>query len=147
MCDHACHGTPILAGMWGVRNGLLSHMCALIESYGDADHWESDQEFLARHIAPIVCERWIEHDELLARRAYPGRPPWARYVGEPFDERGRSLLPLSFAEKVRGISAHYAARVMPAIGETREAYLQRKFGVGNARRLRRIKRALWGPSS
>src|SRR5262249_23762414 len=47
MRDHPHHDVPILAGMWGVRHGLLADMRALIGAYNGGDVWRVDQDFLA----------------------------------------------------------------------------------------------------
>jgi protein O-GlcNAc transferase len=91
MRDHRSHNLPILGGMWGVRNGMLREMRRLIEVYPIDDSWQTDQQFLALAILPLVRDRWFEHDE------YRGRPfPTALvdggFVGQPFDECDRPLM-------------------------------------------------------
>ena len=66
--DHIDHKTKILGGLWGVRNGLLSHMDALIEQYCCPYELDDDQRFLRRIIYPRVKRNCFVHDEFFHYR-------------------------------------------------------------------------------
>jgi hypothetical protein len=91
MRDHPAHYTSILGGMWGVRNGRLRDMRALIDTYPKGDFWQVDQEFLETVIAPRVRDHWLEHDEYFARRRFPTARIGRQFVGQPFDAFDRPL--------------------------------------------------------
>ena len=91
MRDHPEHGVSILGGMWGVRNGLLPDMRALIDAQRHDDRWQVDQEFLDAVIAPRVRRCWLEHDEYFARRPFPCARVGRQFVGQRFDALDRPL--------------------------------------------------------
>ena len=93
MRDHPMHDVPILGGMWGVRGGILPDIAALIGGRPREARWQIDQEFLAETIAPRLRRQWIEHDEYFARMKFPTVRRGREYVGQPFDEHDRPLLP------------------------------------------------------
>jgi hypothetical protein len=101
MRDHPEHTAPILGGMWGVRNGLLSNMRELIQSYPKENVWQIDQRFLAEVITPVVKDRWLEHDEYYAKKPFPARRDGRSFVGEPFDARDRSLAESLWRRRVK----------------------------------------------
>lgn len=92
MRDHPHHCFPVLGGMWGVRNGLLSNIRELIDAFPSADRYGIDQEFLATVIAPIARPRWLEHDEYFVRKRFPTCRRGRQFVGQPFDEHDRVLV-------------------------------------------------------
>jgi hypothetical protein len=67
MRDHPYHAVPILAGMWGARNGILRDIKRLLE------YWKKhtkrgvfnaeDQDFLGQIVYPIVRDKSLEHSE------------------------------------------------------------------------------------
>ena len=63
MRDNQYHNVPILAGMWGARNGLLLDMVEDIAKYSKGDVWQVDQNFLRDVIYPCVRENVFVHDE------------------------------------------------------------------------------------
>lgn len=91
MRDHPQHDAPILGGMWGVRDGLLRDMRALIDGFVAGDYWQVDQQFLASVVLPRVRPRWLEHDEYFSGRPFPTRRRGRVFVGQPFDECERPL--------------------------------------------------------
>jgi len=69
------HWWKIMAGMWGVRNGLLSDMDELIENYKQPIGKNSDQRFLATVIYPRIRHSLMVHDEKTElRHLDPSRP-------------------------------------------------------------------------
>jgi hypothetical protein len=86
MRDHPYHDIPIQGGMWGVRNGLLGNMRHLIDAFPKSDYWQVDQEFLTFVVAPMVCDRWLEHDEYYAHKPFPAAASDGQFVGQSFDQ-------------------------------------------------------------
>jgi hypothetical protein len=88
MRDHPWHGTQILGGMWGVRNGLLKDMKSMIEKYSKGNFWQVDQNFLKEKIYPIVREHSFVHDEFFNyenwKRNFPQKRKDRQFVGEAF---------------------------------------------------------------
>jgi hypothetical protein len=93
MRDHPEHGVPMLGGMWGVRGGVLSDIVSAIAAWPQENRWQTDQEFLAAIIAPRLRPHWIEHDEFWARQPFPTPVRGREFVGQPFDEHDRPLVP------------------------------------------------------
>jgi protein O-GlcNAc transferase len=63
--DNCAHGTKIMGGIWGVRNGLLSNIKELIDNYSRKDsnnRKNIDQEFLRDIIYPRVINNALVHD-------------------------------------------------------------------------------------
>jgi hypothetical protein len=114
MRDHPWHNTPILGGMWGVRNGLLADLRQQIDAFETGDFWQVDQHFLNNIIAPRVCERWLEHDEYFARKPFPTRRRGREYVGQPFDENDRPLLrgPYPLEWRLRRLACRFRDKVL-----------------------------------
>lgn len=91
MRDHPLHGAPILAGMWGARNRILSNMDVLIAGWPRYEHMGADQEFLAEIVYPLVKGDAFEHSEYGTKHGNPTYPfPTSlqghHFVGEVFDE-------------------------------------------------------------
>jgi len=94
MRDHPCHAAPIMGGMWGVRNSLLSNMSRLIKRFPKEDRWQIDQDFLRNVIYPIVREESCVHDDYFEKRPFPvereggldegGYP--VNFIGQVFNE-------------------------------------------------------------
>ena len=63
--DNCAHGTRIMGGIWGVRNGLLSDIENLIKSYSRKEsnnRKNIDQEFLSQIVYPRVIGKAFVHD-------------------------------------------------------------------------------------
>ena len=66
MRDNCQHGMPICGGMWGARNGIISDMKELIDSYErkrDDNNHGIDQHFLRDVIYPKVSNSVYAHDD------------------------------------------------------------------------------------
>lgn len=63
MRDHVEHNVPILGGMWGCRNGVLSHMGDMINSWPFKEHKGSDQEFLHINVFNLYHHTILAHDK------------------------------------------------------------------------------------
>ena len=63
--DNCAHAAKIMGGIWGVRNGLLSDIDHLINSYSRKEtnnRKNIDQEFLEQIIYPKVIKKSFVHD-------------------------------------------------------------------------------------
>jgi len=96
MRDHPYHQVPILSGMWGCRNGILSNIDDLLlqwESHSPKGRYHAeDQDFLGQIIYPLVCNNSMEHSEFNLKYNGEIRPfPYIRdnyeFVGDVFDEK------------------------------------------------------------
>jgi hypothetical protein len=94
MRDHPYHGTEILGGMWGCRNGILNGIQEMIHDYdkGEFDNkWQVDQNFLREEIYPLVLHKAMVHDEYFndptTRQPFPtSRINAQDFVGQVYDE-------------------------------------------------------------
>lgn len=48
--DHPNHTFPIMAGLWGSRNGKLIGICDLINQWPNKSYYTTDQDFLTNHV-------------------------------------------------------------------------------------------------
>jgi hypothetical protein len=95
MRDHPYHQVPILAGIWGCRNGILSNINDILNewiNYGDKGRYQAeDQDLLGQIIYPIVKDKSMEHSEFNISYGGEIKPfPTIRnnyeFVGDVFDE-------------------------------------------------------------
>ena len=83
MRDHQYHGVPILGGMWGVRNGLLSDIEEKCKTYNAGNFWQTDQNFLRDLIFNDVAEKAMVHDEI--HRIKVNSNPYPKESGDRHD--------------------------------------------------------------
>ncbi len=95
MRDHPNHEIEMMAGMWGVRKGVLTDIVKLLALYyaEGPEPPGDDQRFLAKVVMPRIQHSLVEHDEYFAQRPFPTRRRGSQYVGQPFDEHERPLIP------------------------------------------------------
>ena len=95
MRDHPYHQVPILAGMWGCRNKLLSNISQLInkwKSHTNKGHFHAeDQDFLGQIIYPMIKNYCLEHSEFGINygnqiKTFPTTRKNYEFVGDVFDE-------------------------------------------------------------
>lgn len=99
MRDHIYHHHEIMAGMWGVKNGILKNISELITNYEAKSYKQSDQDFLKNVIYPKIKNNSIIHDELTNIRfekkeifkKFPTRRKNYEFVGDVFDENDKRL--------------------------------------------------------
>jgi hypothetical protein len=91
MRDHEYHATPILGGMWGVRNKLLLCMDSMLDTYPKGNYWQTDQEFLKQRIWPLVGWTTKAHDEFYGGTPFPGERDPNHFVGQSYAGSGRIL--------------------------------------------------------
>lgn len=95
MRDHPHHQVPILTGMWGARNGILSNISNLFEmwkKYQRKGRYQAeDQDFLGQIVYPLVVNKSLEHSEFGINyggkiRPFPTQRKDYEFVGDAFDE-------------------------------------------------------------
>lgn len=89
--DHPYHARPIMGGMWGCRNGILSNIMDLIQDFNKSDRYEIDQDFLGNVVYPIVVNNSCVHDPFYEKKPFPkecgDRIP-CFHIGQAYDEYG-----------------------------------------------------------
>ena len=101
MRDHPWHGTAILAGMWGLKKGILDDIKTKIENTGKdkIGYWQCDQDFLKNIIYPLVINNSIIHNEFIKGESFAKSFPTKRYknqyVGQPYDENNKTLITIT----------------------------------------------------
>jgi len=86
MRDHPYHGTQILGGMWGCRNGILKGISEWMENYTKGDFWQVDQNFLREMIYPKIQNNTFVHDEFFEKKSFPTKRKSREFVGQAFNE-------------------------------------------------------------
>jgi hypothetical protein len=92
MRDHPYHGTEILGGMWGARNGVLRGVSSWIKSYDMGNYnnrYQVDQNFLREIVYPIISNNASVHDEFFEKKSFPDNadPRTSNYfVGQVYNE-------------------------------------------------------------
>lgn len=93
MRDHPYHATEILAGMWGVRNGLLKGITQMIQEHDNRnfdDKYQVDQNFLREVVYPMVRGCAMVHDEFFEKQPFPQHATARHdhyFVGQVYDEK------------------------------------------------------------
>ena len=104
MRDHPYHEMPIMAGMWGARNGIVADIEDMWhQSLGLRDNYGVDQDFLAEHIYPKVKGVTLVHDDYYgvynrrcvddAVKRFPEERKVLDFVGQQFDQYSQPLCP------------------------------------------------------
>jgi hypothetical protein len=114
MRDHPEHTAPILGGMWGIRRGAATSIGELMDAFPKTDRWQTDQDFLAERVWPLVRADAVEHDEYFARRSFPTPRVGRTFVGQPFDEHDRAEIEGPTATERR--ARQMAQRILEAVG-------------------------------
>ena len=92
MRDHPAHGTAILAGMWGAKQGSISEMKRLIDEYKKNNFRELDQQFLREKIYPLVKNNSFVHDEFFENKPFSiKREEGVDHEGYPLDFIGKPV--------------------------------------------------------
>ena len=90
MRDHPWHGTKILGGMCGIKQGCLPNFSYFLDQWKAEDKWQTDQEFLANEIYPRVVNNAMIHASFCRLEAFAQDFPTPRlgteFVGQVFDE-------------------------------------------------------------
>jgi len=92
MRDHPYHGTQILGGMWGIKQGCLPEFGQLMSVWNAEDRWQTDQDFLKAEVYPRVVHNSMVHDEFFSiephRRNFPTPRAGCDFVGQVFEADG-----------------------------------------------------------
>ena len=87
MRDHPWHTAVILGGMWGIRPLKFPQLGTLLQTHRheQGDYWQTDQQFLARHVYPAIhpALRFV-HDEFHRYDGFRARPFPLPRVGDEF---------------------------------------------------------------
>jgi hypothetical protein len=89
--DHPYHAVPIMAGMWGARNGILKGITDQIERY-EVDKFGVDQDFLKDVVFPKVVKESFVHDTFYGHNPIPiaqRHPDF--FVGQAYDGADKIL--------------------------------------------------------
>lgn len=79
MRDHRKHTMLMLAGMWGVRGGVLPDMAQLLRAWPHTHVKGDDQAFLAQVVWPRIRSSVLEHG--YGGVPFPAHEPWDGFVG------------------------------------------------------------------
>lgn len=92
MRDHPYHGGfPMLAGMIGIKGGVIKNMKALLSLYKNKEQYHYDQIFLANFIYPLVEDSVLIHDEFFEKNPFPLKRDGLNFVGQVFDENDQPI--------------------------------------------------------
>lgn len=90
MHDHPYHAVPMLGGMWGYKQGAIPGFHDLLAGWNAEDRWQTDQEFLAQRIWPLIQHDVMNHDSFFGMRWHGIPFPTPRigheFVGATIDE-------------------------------------------------------------
>jgi len=94
MRDHPHHGGfPILAGMFGIKGGVISNIKRLLDLNKNVQmQYHYDQIFLAKFIYPLIEDSKLVHDEYFEINTFPTSRDGKEYVGKPYDENDKPVL-------------------------------------------------------
>lgn len=98
MRDHPYHGTAIMAGMWGIKGGILKDLEQSIDHFKATTEKGQDQSFLTKIIYPLVSREDISclvHDPFFEKKPFPSECKrgdenngiW--FIGQVFDENDK----------------------------------------------------------
>jgi hypothetical protein len=96
MRDHPWHGTKILGGMFGIKQGCLSNFSHLLDQWRGEDRWQTDQDFLASEIYPRIVNDVFVHDSFFNSHIedihpFPSLRNGLEFVGQVFDENDATV--------------------------------------------------------
>lgn len=87
MKDHPWHGGfPILAGMFGLKCGIIKNITDKLNNFQINEQYHYDQIFIYHHIYPLIKDDCIIHDEFFEKKPFPVKRKNYEFVGEVFDE-------------------------------------------------------------
>lgn len=93
MRDHPYHGGfPMLAGMIGIKGGVIKNVKALLSLYQNKEQYHYDQIFLANFIYPLVEDSILVHDEFFEKKPFPLQRDGLNFVGQVFDENDQPVI-------------------------------------------------------
>lgn len=95
MRDHPYHGGfPMLAGMFGMKGGVIKNVKALLNLVKEVpEQYHYDQIFLQNYIWPFIENNAIIHDEFFTNNPFPSKRTNLEYIGQPYDENDIPCFP------------------------------------------------------
>jgi hypothetical protein len=93
MRDHPHHGGfPILAGMFGIKGGVIKNIKKLLELNKNVKmQYHYDQIFLAKFVYPFIEDSVVVHDEFFNNKPFPTKREGLSFVGQVFDEHDETV--------------------------------------------------------
>lgn len=92
MRDHPYHGGfPMLAGMFGIKGGIIKNVEALLKLMNVEEQYNYDQIFLGKYIYPFIQDNILIHDEFFENKSFPTKRENLEFVGEVFDENDNNV--------------------------------------------------------
>lgn len=93
MRDHPHHGGfPILAGMFGIKGGVIRNIKKLLELNKNVKmQYHYDQIFLAKFIYPFIEDSVLVHDEFFDNKPFPTKREGLNFVGQVFNEHDETV--------------------------------------------------------
>jgi hypothetical protein len=90
--DHPWHKYLVLGGMWGAKKGVLPNMKDLVANFTNKhpQQYGLDYHFF-QEIYPLIQNNILVHDEFFGGRSFPIPRNGLEFVGEVFDEFGRTV--------------------------------------------------------
>lgn len=86
MRDHPYHGGfPMLAGMFGIKGGIIQNVKALLSLHNVQEQYHFDQIFLSKYIYPFIENDVLVHDEFFSNNPFPTKRIMDEFVGQPFN--------------------------------------------------------------
>lgn len=93
MRDHPYHGGfPMLAGMFGIKGGVVKNVKALLNLYRNVEQYHYDQIFLKDFIYPFIEDDILVHDEFFEGKKFPSKRQGFEFVGQVFDENEQTVV-------------------------------------------------------
>jgi|LauGreDrversion4_2_1035121.scaffolds.fasta_scaffold00729_3 hypothetical protein len=95
MRDHPYHSTHMMAGMWGVKGGILKKMNNSIQNFNPKIEKGEDQNFLSKVVYPLIYNKQFTckvHDPFFENKPFPSECKRGKenngvwFIGQVFDE-------------------------------------------------------------
>lgn len=92
MRDHPYHGSfPILAGMFGLKNGIIKDVSDKLKNFQVNEQYHYDQIFINYNIYPFIKNDCVVHDEFFEKKPFPTKRINYEFVGQVFDENENTV--------------------------------------------------------
>jgi len=84
MRDHPYHNTPVLAGMFGIKGGIVKDLASHMKK--PKNYYGYDQQLLRDFVLPKMVNKTI-HDEFFQKKNFPTTRNNLEFVGERYDDK------------------------------------------------------------
>jgi len=92
MKDHPWHGGfPILAGMFGLKCGIIKDITDKLNNFQLDEQYHYDQIFIHKYIYPFIKNNCVIHDEFFEKKPFSTKRINYQFVGEVFDENENTV--------------------------------------------------------